>query len=205
MGFGLLFIGYLFMFSFPYRGFDIFPDIIGFIIAYIGLKTLSEYGCGFDNLKKYFYLLLPAGALTAVLQIIKLFGVELSVLKVWEYIYTAFLLLYNVLLLVAIYKIADDTDLRSIKAKAKRNLYLGIVYYALLLFLNFPIAFIQRLNIYLTAKFSIGLVLFLFGYVWMFLNLALIFNCYMWICKPGDEDMPIKERKNIFKKNDEEK
>lgn len=204
MGFGLLFIGYLFMFSFPYHGFDILPDILGFLIAYFGLKTLSDYGCGFDNLKRYFYVLLPASAITAIIQLIGLFWKKLSFLSVWEYIYTAFLLLYNVLLLIAVYKIADDTDLKSIKAKAKRNLYLGIVYYALVLFLNFPIDFIHRLNLYLTEKLSIGLVLFLFGYVWMILNLSLIFNCYMWICPPGDEEMPLRERKRFLKKDKEE-
>lgn len=204
MGFGLIFIGYLFMFSFPYHGFDILPDIIGFIISYFGLKTLSEYGCGFDNLKRYFNILLPASAVTALLQLICLFVNKHSIVTVWEYIYTAFILLYNVLLLIAIYKIADDTDLKTIKAKAKRNLFLGIVYYILIFFLNFPIDYIQKLNLYLTEKLSIGLVLFLFGYVWMFLNLSLIFNCYMWICKPGDEDMPVKERKKLFKKDEEE-
>ena len=42
------------------------------------------------------------------------------------------------------------------------------------------------------------------AYVWMILNISLIFNCYMMICKQGDEDMPMPERKKLFNNKDEE-
>ena len=100
MGFGLLFIGYMFMFSFPYKGLDVLPDIIGFIISYIGIRSLSEYGCGFDDLKKYYSVLLPASFLTFVLQLLQVFGVGIGILEVWNYIYTAFIMLFNILLLI---------------------------------------------------------------------------------------------------------
>ena len=203
MGFGLLFIGYLFMYSFPYLGFDVVPDIIGFVISYIGIKSLSEYGCGWDTLKKYFSILLPSGLLTLIFQAIGLFGVKHFVVDLWFYIYSALLLIYNVLLLMAIYKIAVDTDSHSIKAKAQRNLFLGIVYYIIMLFLNCPIPVIQKLNVYLSTHYTAGFILYIFGYIWQFLNLALIFSCYMWICTEEDKEMPIKNKK-LFKKKDEE-
>jgi len=203
MGFGLLFLGYLFMYSFPYMGFDVVPDVLGFVISFFGIRTLSEYGCGWDTLKRYYSLLLPASLITFVLQFLGLFGLNSAFYELWFYAYSALLLVYNVLLLMAIYKIAVDTDSHSIKAKAKRNLYLGIVYYAFMLFLNFPLPFIEKLNSYLSAKFAVGFILFIFGYIWQFLNLALIFSCYMWICTEEDKDMPNKNKK-LFKKKEED-
>ena len=204
MGFGLLFIGYLFMYSFPYNGFDVLPDLIGFIIAFFGVRTLADYGCGWDVLKRYFTIILPSSAVTLLFQVLGLLGVDIGFTVIWDYIYTAFLLVYNILLLVAIYKIADDTDVKSIKAKAQRNLILGIGYYALMLFFNFPISFVQKLREYLSANYSLGLILFIFGYLWLFFNISVIFSCYMWICKEGDEDMPERERKFLKKQEKEE-
>ena len=204
MGFGLLFIGYLFLFSFPYKSFDIAPDLIGFIISYLGIRKLSEYGCGFDNLKKYFYILLPAGFLTLVLQLLSLFGIDVTILNLWSYVYIALLFVYNILLLTSIYKIAKDTDLRSIMAKSKRNLYIGVIYYALMLFFEFPVKFVRNIKDFLVADYSLGFILFVMGYLWLILNLIIIYNCYMWICEPGDEDMQIENKKS-FKLTKKEK
>ena len=204
MGFGLLFIGYMFMFSFPYRGLDILPDIIGFIISYIGIRSLSEYGCGFDDLKKYYSVLLPASFLTFVLQLLQVFGVGIGILEVWNYIYTAFIMLFNILLLVAIYKISNDTDLKSLMAKAKRNLIITFIYFGMTLILNLPFSFIVRFKTFLTTKYALGFAMFVFGYCWLILNLLLIYNCYMWICKPGDEDMPMPEKRSVLKHKEEE-
>ena len=165
MGFGYLFIGYMFTFSFTYRGFDVLPDLIGFIIAYIGLISLSEYGCGWDTLKKFFHVLIPASAVTLVFQILGLYGKPASVAGLWYYAYTAFLMLYNILLLVAIFKIAQDTESKSIAFKARRNLTLGIVYYVLTLFLSLPFSPIQKLSMLLSEKIAFGLFMYVFGYI----------------------------------------
>ena len=207
MGFGLVFIGYMFMYSFPYKGLDILPDILGFIISYFGVKTLADYGCGWELVKRYYYLLIPAGGVTLVLQIQGMSQSSVSfVNELWNYFYTALLLVYNIMLLVAIYRIALDTEVFSIKAKASRNLVLGVVYYAIMLIISFPIEPIQKLKDFLSVNYAFGLLLYIFGYVWQFLNLALIFSCYMWICNSEDKDMPFKEPKifKIKKKSDEE-
>ncbi len=204
MGFGLVFIGYLFMYSFPYKGFDITVDLLGFLIAYFGIRKLAEYGCGFDTLKKYFYVLFPASSITLIFQLCSLFGVKIPFASLYDSAYIALVFVYNILLFVAIYKIADDTEIFSIKAKAKRNLTIGVIYYLLVFFFNLPIEYIQQLKVFLTSKFSLGLILFIVGYVWLFLNLVTIFNCYMWICEQGDEEMPIKERKLFLKRNEDE-
>ena len=195
MGFGYLFIGYLFMFSFPYRGLDIFPDFVGFIIAYIGIRTLSEYGCGFENLKRFFCLLIPSSFVTLILQILNLLGINLSFMALWETIYTAVILVFNIMMLVAIYRIGKDTDVAVIYAKAQRNLVLCLIYYGIILFFSFPSPITEKIEVYLATKFSFGLVMYIFGYVWLILNASLIYSCYMWICQIGDEDMPERESK----------
>jgi len=99
------------------------------------------------------------------------------------------------MLLVAIYKIAVDTELNSIQGKAQRNLALCIIYYFIILFFQTPFPGIESLEKYLIEKMAFGLITYILGYIWMILNTALLFSCYMWICKEGDEDMPEKTRK----------
>ena len=205
MGFGLLFIGYLFFFSFPYKEtLSIPPDLFGFIISYIGVRTLAEYGCGWENLKKYFSLLFPASVFNLILQVINLSGNFLGIREIWAYLYEALIIVYNILLLVSIHNIAKDTEVKSVQAKAKRNVFLMIAYYAVMLIVSLPLPYIQDMYGYLETNYSITLVLFLFNYLWRFLVLTLIFSCYMWICKEGDEDMPEKEHIFFTKRHKED-
>lgn len=194
MGFGLLFIGYLLFFSFPYKEIlNLPPDLFGFIISFLGVRTLAEYGCGWENLKKYFLVIFPASILNIVIQIINLLGALMKICEIWAYIYEALLIVYNILLLIAVYNIAKDTEVKSIQAKAKRNIFLMLVYYAVMFIITLPITQITDIYKYLESNYSFTLVMFIYNYLWRFLNLALIFSCYMWICKEGDEDMPEKE------------
>ena len=194
MGFGLLFIGYLLFFSFPYKEtLNLPPDFFGFIISFLGVRTLAEYGCGWENLKKYFTLMFPASILNIAIQITNLSGYLTGVGEIWAYIYEALLIVYNTLMLIAVYNIAKDTEVKSIQAKAKRNIFLMLVYYAVMFIITLPITQITDIYKYLESNYSFTLVMFIYNYLWRFLNLALIFSCYMWICKEGDEDMPEKE------------
>jgi hypothetical protein len=79
-----------------------------------------------------------------------------------------------------------------------------LIYYAVMIIISLPFPFIQDVYKYLEVNLSFTLVLFIFNYLWRFLNLALIFSCYMWICQEGDEDMPEKEHTILTKKHKEE-
>ena len=205
MGFGLLFIGYLFFFSFPYKQtLNLPPDLLGFIISYIGIRTLAEYGCGWENLKKYFSVIFPASILNLILQIVNLSGNLLGIREIWLYAYEALIIVYNILLLVSVHNIAKDTEVKSIQAKAKRNIILMLVYYIIMLVFSLPISYVQEIYKHLAVNYSFTLVLFLYNYLWRFLNLVLIFSCYMWICKEGDQDMPEKEHNFFLKKHKED-
>jgi len=204
MGFGTLFLGYLFIFSFTYKGFDILPDVIGFLIIYFGLKKLSEYGYGFNNLKKYMYILFPSSLITFTLQILTLIGFNIKFMtEIWNCIYIPLMLVFNLMLLLSIRNIASDLDLKVLRVRALRNLIITVVYYGLILFFSLPFTFIKSTVALLTEKYAMGLVTYVLGYVWLFLNVLLIFSCYMYICKEGDEDMPVPEKKTKKKKEEE--
>ncbi len=204
MGFGPLFLGYLFIFSFSYRGFDILPDVIGFLIMYFGLRKLSEYGYGFNNLKKYMYFLFPASLITFVLQILSLIGHKNDLLtEIWNCVYIPLMLVFNLMLLVSIKNIATDLDLKVIRVRALRNLVVTVIYYVLTLFFSIPTSFISSLTNILIEKYAMGFVMYILGYVWLFLNTILIFSCYMYICKEGDEEMPVPEKKTKKIKEEE--
>lgn len=53
MGFGLIFWGILFLFSFRIQGFDILPDIIGYILIFNGLKALLDKSDHFVTARKF--------------------------------------------------------------------------------------------------------------------------------------------------------
>ena len=206
MGFGLLFVGYMFFFSYPYMEgmLDIPPELLGLVVSWFGVKTLSEYECGWDVLKRYYLILLPSAAIKLGLQILSLLGILESASALWAYVFEAMMIVFNLLLLVAIYKIAEETEVMSIKAKAKRNIIIMMFYYALTIVFSLPFDFIKNTFTYLSVNYYFNLVLFLISYLWRFLNLALIFSCYMWICKEGDEAMPAPENKIFPKKEKEE-
>ncbi len=204
MGFGFLFLGNFFFADFYYKDFDILPDFVGLILVFIGLLTLSTYGCGFDNLKRYMYLMFPLSLFHSVLQILLINSIDLGIYEIWSYVYTAIRLVYTLMLLVAIYRIANDTEVHSIAAKAQRNMVLFVIYNAIVLFLDFPAESIRKIEEFLIQKFAFGLFMFIVKDILFILNLVLIYSCYMWICKEGDEDMPEKERKFFKKKGESE-
>lgn len=195
MGFGFLFLGYLFMFSFPYKTLDVFPDLIGFVISFIGIFKLSKYGYSFDRVKKYLYILIPASLLELILQILGLTQNDVSLYTgIFNPVYSALILVYNILLLISIRNIALGTDMLSIGAKALRNIYIAIIYYGINIVLSFPIGYIQELKLALESRYF-AVTMLVFGYIWLILNIALIFNCYMYICDENDVEMLTKKEK----------
>ena len=118
-------------------------------------------------------------------------------------LYIPLMLLFNLMLLISIKNIATDLDLKVIRVRALRNLILTAIYYGLTLFFALPSSSIKSIVTTLTEKYAMGIVMYILGYVWLFLNIILIFSCYMYICKEGDEDMPVPEKKTK-KANEEE-
>lgn len=192
MGFGLLFIGYLFTFRIATQssGFDFLPDIVGYLIMFAGLSKLALYGKGFRYAKLLLIPLIAAGGVTLVFQSLDLAGYSLNeiftdISQATDIVTQIFLFAFHVALFVGIRDIARETDLPKVAFRAVRNLSITVFYYLVVLLSRLPVlgALPQR---------YVGLFVFLLGILWILMNLVLIFSCYMRICLEGDEEMPVK-------------
>ena len=188
MGFGLLFLGYFFMFYFPYKGLDVFPDVAGFVINVFALKKLSEYKLGFDLLKRLNYVCIALSSVLLGLQISGLFGKLGTVLTYFEPLYIAFMFVFNVFLLTSVYRIAKDTESLSVAARAQRNLVLTFIYAVIAVFNSLPPSItgglLEKLDRY---GYAIGS--YILRCVWLVLNLVLLYSCYMRIVPEGTDDI----------------
>ncbi len=204
MGFGSLFVGYMFLLAIPLRSMGICVEVLGYFIVLRALSkmVLGQYQCGFLRAHYACYLLLPLGLFSLGLQSLDAVGfheVYNSVYAATELVYTillaAALLIFHYFLYEGVAALARDVALPDIVRQTYRNRILTVVYFTLAIAVNF--FDIPALTEILPYRNMIGIVS-LVGIVWILLNAKMIFNCYMWICLPGDEDMPIREGESNF-------
>jgi hypothetical protein len=183
MGFGLLFIGYLLAFAFSVANVYMFFDVVGSLIMAYALMKLSPHAKFF---KAAAALAAGLAALGVALFIIGLAAPDAeALLDVMSYVKAAAVLAFHVLLMLGIKDIAGYTELPAIGRKALRNLIIGCIYIALSVVIPFTGDGAQYFY----------LPVLLYGYVWIIMNAALIYSCYMRICLEGDEDMEPKPSK----------
>ncbi|WP_145021747.1 hypothetical protein [Paenibacillus sp. Y412MC10] len=70
MGFYHLFWGFLFLFDFQINGFDILPDVIGYLLFYVGLAKLNRRSEHFRKAGNTAAVLLGVSALALVLSVL---------------------------------------------------------------------------------------------------------------------------------------
>jgi len=198
VGFGLLFLGYFFLFDFPYKGLDIFPDAAGFGLMLLGLLSLVEYERAFRRPLYAGFGLLLLNVIDLAFQLSAFFGKALpsAVTDVFTYLLLFALLLYQCLLLDGIAAIAKQTDLPALRFRAIRNKIFTVAMAVIKLFFSLDFAFIRDMSIRLNTALPFSSILFLLDWLVLLLNALLLFSCYMRICKEGDEDMPMPEKKN---------
>lgn len=210
MGFGLLVIGYIMLFSFPICGIDVFPDLLGYILMWAGLRKLSPYHKNFCAAKYIAAALIPFGAVTLAVQVVSCLNtlgyvggtaVEwiLHVLLPALELLLAFLIfVYHYYLLFGIRALAQEVELPKIARKVLRNWILTILYYTL----TFAAILTGYTSLSETFPYLVYLnpIVALFGILWIVLNTVQLYSCYMWICLPGQEDitesLPWYRRKN---------
>lgn len=198
MGFGLLFLGYFFLLTLPVGEIDILPDVIGWIIMASALRGL----CGFCPDNRHFSrartLTLPGAVLSALLLILD-FVLLLDVPAflttadtVLRLAYSAVMGVYEIFLLLGIYKLAREVELPKLSARAQRMMAVTVVYYLMqiVVYSGIP-GLLPESQAALVG--AINLAVYALGYLWLILTLALLFTCYMRICLEGDEDMPYRE------------
>lgn len=203
MGFGLLLIGYFFLMSLPLNGIDILPDIIGYLIMLSALNALVKHCPKNNGFIRARLTVFPTAALSiAVLgcQLAAASGMLTSGLEKYlvnpiKTLYTIAIGVFHVFLLLGIFQLSCEVELKKLTNRSRRMIVLTAVYYLCemlsLLGLTKPIAALtpnpDRVLSYINAS------VYAIGNLWLFLTWALIFTCYMRICLEGDEDMPYRE------------
>ena len=189
MGFGYLFVGYLFFFNFTY--YHVYSDIFGILLMLLGLSMLQKYAKGF---KTAFYTGIPLAALALlsfVSKILELFHIVtlsvevLAVLAVGTLLFKAIFLWF---VFTGVAEISKETRIPVLQVRAWRNRLLTIPFYAL--------GILLETNAFATVSvFLKWFVLFymLFGLLYAFFNAKTLFESYVWICLEGDENMERKE------------
>ena len=192
MGFGTLFLGYMFNISI----FRQFTDVICALIMLYALLMLSRYNSGFRRAMHLCIALAVAGALYFVygvcdmLALVNLAEETSSLITSYYSLLSGILkLAFTVYLLMGIQQIGKETGVPVIEMKAARNRFLTFVYYIPFIFTE--LYFEGGSTLARIAAYAFLPVL-VFGIVYHIMNLSLIFNCYAWICLEGEESMERK-------------
>jgi hypothetical protein len=185
MGFGVLFIGYLFTYLFAMTPFSYPAEIIGNAVILYAVILLSRH----NKFLKFTVYAESAVLFCAVVNVILYYVQQSAVSAVMEYVKIISVFLFHFMLYKGISMLAKDTELPKIVRKAKRNTYITVTYlmFSLFLQLPFPEKITNELRLFLTFP------VFFLGLIWLALNCTLFYSCYMWICLEGDEDMEAKE------------
>ena len=194
MGFGFLFVGYLFTFNFVvYNG---FTDIFSTLLMLLGLSTLSAYGSHFKTALRLGIPLLLAHGCGFVLAIGDLFGAfsPSAELATWLSV-TALALRCAFLLLVltGVAEISRETDIPVLRLRALRNRLFTLAFLALGMILESNLFPSQNK---LLALFA--MLYMLLGLLVTFLNAKCFYEAYIWICLEGDEQMERHESRFGF-------
>lgn len=189
MGFGYMFLGCFFL-----VGTLGIPDIIGFLLFYVGMNIASKHCICFNNAKKVCILGFAFSAFDFALQIADWLNIDLfsaSVSNTFSTVYTLYMVCFYLVLFLGIADIAKDVDLPKIRSMAYSNMALVplflIAAQAIVIYVSENSASIPE---YGAQIYGTGMLLSLLATI---LTAILLFRCYARICLEGDEDMERRE------------
>ena len=196
MGFGFLFLGYFFLLNLPVGQVDILPDVLGWLLMLGGLRRLCYFcpqGKSFPRAK---LVLIPAAAVSAAVFVLDIVMADSGspVLLITQLVYAVLQGAYEAFLLLGIYRLAHSVELPKLAARAGRILAFTAAYYLLQL-----VYYSGIMNVVLPSYSAayvqnyLAFAIYILGYLWLILTLALLFTCYARICLEGDEEMPYSE------------
>ena len=195
MGFGWLFIGYFITFMVQMNPYAVFVAPLGIAMLAYGAYKLYSYCHRFAYIYIPSAIMLLGFILSAVATLSDLIAFNLPAKSVFAdggyAIYFVGALLFHIALMLAIYDLAKKVDLPKIAGNAIRNFVVFAIYALIYAVSLLPLETIAEFNKLMAIPY-IAL-----WFLWMILNLILIFSCYMRICPEGDEDMP--QRPSKFK------
>ncbi|MBE6576007.1 MAG: hypothetical protein E7654_07040 [Ruminococcaceae bacterium] len=198
MGFGLLFLGYLIAFLLYLNPYAAVTRLIGYCVIFAALTKLRRHNRWFAFSQTAAIPLMVLALVDSVIDITTRImgeGTPAAMTAATGGIETAMtllLLVFHVCLLMAVYTIAQDTDLPSLAAAARRNIVLIAAYAVLHGIWSLPVKLGDSYTV------TLSLMVFVLQLIWTVADLILIFRCYMWICLEGDEDMAQKPSRFAF-------
>ncbi len=204
MGFGLLFLGYFIATLMSINMLGSLFRIVGYSIILIAAGKLNKYNRSFRFLEAASVLMILVSVFIASADVCDFLYSELIIkfnpfgtdfISVMGYAEMFASLVFNSLMLYAIREIAKETDVIKIVASAFRNFVFICIYYVLYFIGVLPFEFSKEY-----AKFFSAPVLILY-FVWIVLNLVLIYSCYAKICDENDVEMQRKPSRFSFVNN----
>lgn len=198
MGFGLLFLGYLIAFLLYLNPYAAVTRLVGYCVIFAALTKLRRHNRWFAFSQTAAIPLMVLALVDSVIDIITRImgeGTPAAMTAATGGIETAMtllLLVFHACLLMAVYTIAQDTELPSLATAARRNLVLIAAYAVLHGIWSLPVQLGDSYTV------TLSLMVFVLQLIWTVANLILIFRCYMWICLEGDEDMAQKPSRFAF-------
>ncbi len=204
MGFGYLFIGYIF-FLYPVNHYLLAPAAL---LMFFGLRRLAAYNDGYRMARNLLFPALVGGAFMLTLAILGQYGIvmpaENAVRRIVSMLLWAILLFFHAALLRGTADITEETGLLRLRTSAVRNLIFTSVYLLARCILELDFG---RYSAVVYSR--VMLAVMLLGLAVAILNLILIYGCYMRICLPGQETKIQREydamvdglKKNLENKN----
>ena len=198
MGFGLLIIGYISILGFfpdlyIYYSFSIYIAVAGGLVMLAGFVKLQEYNIYF-KIMKYIcvaYIVILLGFTPFLIphhseEFIQNFMYVSKIIRIF------FLFIFHYFLFSGISSLANSISNVIVMKGAKRNIFLTYVFF---------IATILGIFSIFGAYYLIGMMLF--GLIYYFMALVVLFSCYMRITYEGHDEAveeKIKKLDNRFKK-----
>lgn len=201
MGFGLLLIGYLITYIVALNTYGAAFRLLGYIvIAYAAFK-LSEYERKF-RLTAYVSAALALLSAISTAQFICEHLYDNMILSsnpfggvfatVMPYIDAIGVFALQLVLLLAIKKIARDTEVHNIELNAGRNIFFVSLYFILSVVGYLPLPFKESYARYM------GLPLVILYIAWIAFQIGILFSCYARICDESDVEMERKPSRFAF-------
>lgn len=201
MGFGYLLYGYLMLIDYGVKtsdavgtGFDIFPDLLGYILFFVALKNLAKHAPGFARAKSACIPLFVVGGVTLACQFLTLVGITYEpVITILQYANCAkypLLLFFHIGMLDGIRTLSLDVDLPKLSDKARIATLISAFYYSLgTCMIFFEIILPNRTGKIASIYNTVGYLFQILFYLMFFYVLYVIFSSYRQICYEGDENM----------------
>ena len=204
MGFGILFIGYFMATLMSINTIGSVMRLLGYVLVLVATRKLSKYHRAFDAVSLATALMMAVSLLLVVYDassfLYEMLIVDTQLLPpafrtVVGYVEMALTFVFSAVLLWAIRLIAIQTQVQKIAVGAVRNFVFICIYYVLSLIGLLPFAFAQK------YAAIVGAPVLILYFVWIILNLVLIYSCYARICDEDDVDMEQKPSRFEFVNN----